>query len=218
MTKNDPLSAFAQSFPSAEYDKNQVILAAGVESHYFYYLETGAVKMTRISKEGRNMVLHIFFSGSVFSLITLVNHDFNQYDFIAQTPKTVIRKIPRRQLQEFLRSNPDALYDLNLRLLHGLTGLLKRIETRTLTSAYNQVAGLLLYFARHFPTENSSTPLIEIKVTHQELAEWLGLTRENVSLQMKRLENNGLIKLKKHHIQLEKMAELRELAETVSNF
>lgn len=210
------LSNFTQAFPLLRYKKGQVILAAGVESHYFYYLTTGAVKMTRISKDGRSIVLHLFFPDSVFSLLTLISNDFNQYDFVAQTPAQV-RKIPRRQLQEFLQAHPEVLSELNLRLLQGIAGLLKRIETKALTPAYNQVAGLLIYYARHFSDTHQATPRLQIKLTHQEISDWLGLSRENVSLQMKQLEKNGLITLQHHHIQLEKLPELQRLAETVSS-
>lgn len=211
------LSDFAQGFSLHTYQKGQVVLAAGLESHYFYYLETGAVKMTKISKDGKVAVLHIFFPGSVFSLITLVNQHFNEYDFITLTDVR-LRKIPRHQLQEFLRTQPQALLELNLRLLKGLSGLLKRIETKAFIPAYNQVASLLLYLARHFSSASESPSQLSIRITHQELAEWLGLTRENVSLQMKRLEKEGLITTQQHHIQLENVARLTELAETVASY
>lgn len=199
------LSQFFHHFPLSEYPKHHVVLAADEQNEFFYYVETGAVKMTRMSKSGKNLILHIFFPHSFFSLLCLLTKDVNEYDYITLVP-TTLRKVPKAELIAFLKTHNDEMFELQLRLLSGLQGLLNRIEQSSFSSAYNQVASLLIYFSNHLADEDENnsqhTQTLQVMITHQEIADWLGLSRENVSLQMKRLENEGLIRLQKHLIEI----------------
>jgi CRP/FNR family transcriptional regulator len=188
----EKLTLFFQEYPAAGYPKNEVVLQEGSTSEFFYFVESGAVKMSRVTSKGTNLILHTFFPGSFFSLLSLISNESNEYDFITLLP-TTLRKVPQSELITFLQHNNDVLFELQIKLLKGLNGLLKRIEQSTSTPAYSQVASLLLYFSKHLSTELP-------KMTHQEIADWLGLSRENVSIQMKKLENDGLIELRGHQI------------------
>lgn len=216
---SEKLLAFFKQFPTSFYSKNEVVFQAGANNETFYFVESGSVKMTKISPDGKNLVLHIFFPNTFFSLLTLVTDDTNDHDFIT-LENTKIRKVPKTELLNFLQQNSDEMFLLQLRLLKGMTGLLKRIEQRAWIPAYNQVASLLLYFGKHFAVPNPShtSQHLKIKITHQEIADWLGLSRENVSLQMKQLEREGFIKVSQHYIEitnpplLQKIVDLESLS------
>ncbi len=210
---NEEISRFFQQFPSQKHAKGDLILRAGT-SDYFFFVESGAVKMMAVSGQGQNLALNVFYQGSCFSMLTLVNDGMNKYDFIALTSVTT-RKVPQALVLSFLQGNPDVLYDFQLRLLKGLQGLLNRIEQSSFVPAYKQVAGLLLYFARHFSENSPSTTkkTIEIRITHQEIAEWLGLSRENVSIQMKQLEREGLIQKQDAFFEILDVQKLEQLAD-----
>jgi len=210
------IETLLKKYPSSTYPANHICLTAGKPTKYFYFVESGAVKMTTVSAEGKNLILHIFFPQSFFSLLMLITQGINHYDFVT-LEKSVLRRIPQDELVPFLQSNNDVLYDLQLRLLKGLEGLLKRVEQSTLTPAYSQVASLLLYFSNHFSSLNTTieSPLttLTITITHQEIANWLGLSRENVSIHMKALERKGLIKTRDHHIELLNRPSLQKIAD-----
>lgn len=210
----DKLHEFFKNFPVQKNKKDDVILRAGSRDDYFFFVETGAVKMTATSGRGQNLVLHVFFPNSTFSFLTLINHDVNKYDFIALTNTTVYRA-PQEKVVAFFKEDYDLLFDFQLRLLKGLQGLLNRIERQNFVPAYNQVAGLLLYFARHFTEHSFSNTLkiIEIKITHQEISEWLGLSRENVSIHMKQLERSKLIRKRGRLVEIVNIKKLERLAD-----
>jgi CRP/FNR family cyclic AMP-dependent transcriptional regulator len=210
-TKN-LIQTFFQQFPQEKFEQNQVICLSTdpVQNEYFFYIESGATKMVTTSREGQNLVLHIFQPRSCFSLLSLIDKGHHKYDFIALVP-TIVRKAPQEKVIAFFKQNPEVLYDFHLRLLQGLQGLLNRIEQSVFVPAYNQVAGLLLYFAKHFG-DGSTT--IKIKITHQEIAEWLGLSRENVSIQMKQLEREGLVKKLEKYLEIIDLIQLEKIANT----
>lgn len=211
---SSPLNQFATLYPHRDYPAGEVVLPAHVESDSFFYLDQGAVKMVRTTPEGRSLVLHIFFPQSLFALLDLIMPTGNPYEFITIVPAR-IHRIPKSDVIAFLHQHPDEMFALQQRLLHGLAGLLKRIETTSLLPAYNQVAQILVYFATHFPDTPQPTiaqAQLSIKLTHQEIADWLGLSRENVSLQMKQLERNKLLTPRHNRIEIIDLIKLQQLA------
>lgn len=212
MLLKEKLDTFFKQYPTSTYPSGTLLLAADEKPYFFYYIESGAVKMSFSSKAGQNLVLHIFFPKSFFSLLTLIDESVNKYNFISLT-NTTIRKIPKTELISFIQADNEVSYDLNLRLLHGLSGLLKRITSVSLGDAKMQIAGLLVYFSSHFaeskPQSDDSTR-ISIKITHQEIADWLGLTRENVSIQMKNLEKEKFIEIDQRFVIILNLQRLKE--------
>ncbi len=210
----DPLSDFVKRFPISTYPKEYLILPAGSHSNFFYFIESGAVKMTRLTAEGDALNVHLFFPQSFFSLLSLIRQGVNQYDFITVVP-TSLRKIPQTELTTFMLNHPQSLFEMQLRLLKGIEGLIKRLG-QTTNRAYNQVASIIIYYASHFSDTESElcqAKKLQIKITHQEISEWVGLTRENVSLQMKRLEHAGIISHDKTGITILDCPRLKSLAE-----
>lgn len=215
-TPQEKLHHFFKQYPEFKFAPNQTVLAAGSANTALFYVEEGAIKMSKTIPGGKNVHAHICFSDSFFSLFSLLNNDANQYDFITITPATV-RRVPKTELVSFLQANNDVLFLVQTRLLRGMQGLLKRIESGTLTDAHSQVASIISYFAKHFlDTNNSivSSPRISVRITHQEIADWLGLSRENVSIQMKQLEKDAVIKMDKRRIVITNPTRLSELAAT----
>lgn len=210
---SEKYQAFFTGFPQRLLAKNDLLLKAAEPVDHFFYVEFGAIKMVKTTHQGRQLVLHIFFPGAFLPLLAL-NTQVNHYDFMAVIPSSV-RVVPRPDLTRFLQSDISIQVDLQERLLRGIAGLIQRIEQLSLTGAENQVASLLLYFAKHFAQPGSATtqPQLAINITHQEIADWLGLSRENVSLHMKKLERRGLIETDDRLILIKDKAKLTQLAE-----
>ena len=213
-TKNK-IDSFFTSFPNQQFKKGATVLYADSSEEYFFYIVEGAVKMMTTSRKGQSLVLHIFYPGSCFSLLSLINNGVNKYDFVTLLP-TSLHIVPKKQLLSFLEKHNDVLFDFNQRLLQGLQGLLNRIEQSAFIPTYNQVAGLLLYFSHHHGKSNDPQNLaqqeITLRITHQEIADWLGISRENVSIQMKQLERDGFIRSDKKLFKIIDSEKLKEVA------
>lgn len=206
---------FVTQYPVVTFAKGKTIIAAGETNPPFYFVEEGTVKMQKTTLNGQIIILHLFLPKSFFSLITVALPATQEYDYISLTP-TVVRKIPQLDMIAYMQHNHDVSYDIMIRLLKGMQGLLRRIESANTGHAYNQVASLLVYFSEHFSdkkvTKRTRKSLISLRITHQEMSDWLGLSRENVSLQMKELEKNGLISFNSSLIEIPNLDNLREIA------
>lgn len=203
------LEQFFQKFTSLSFKKNDIILCAGDTPAGIYYLKKGLVRQYVISKKGEILVLHIFRPGTFFLMMWAINNTPNTYYFDALTPVEVWRA-PLSDVREFIKGNPDLLFDLTSRLLQGLDGLLKRFEYLVFDPAYAKVALLLSYFANNFGEKNGDGISIKLPITHKEIASWIGTTRETASLQIEDLKRRGFITNKGRVLIVKDLAKLEQ--------
>ena len=122
-----------------------------------------------------------------------------------------LTKAPKEELLGFLRANPERLMDLTTRLLVGLNGLLVRIEHLLSKDAYHKVASAVFLAGKRFGRkEGKGKVVVELPLTHQDIADLSYLTRETTSLEMKKLEKQGLVGKKNRLLIIKDMKKLRQ--------
>jgi CRP-like cAMP-binding protein len=201
-----------KEYPLRQIAKGAVVMSEDEPVEFFYFLEKGVIRMNSTSESGKVVSLHLLYAGSVFPLLSLANNDCNHYEFRALT-NLDLRAIPKLVFKEKLMTDAEVTYYFLVRVAGGLIKISSRLENALATSALLQLASVLEYFVTH---ENSSEENLTLNVTHHELADWLGLTRENVSVQMRKLVKMGIVE--SHHGQLHILdrAALKKLAQIPS--
>lgn len=196
----NPIEDFACKFPRVKFSAGAKLFARGSQPQYFFYVIEGSVKLSQTAENGQVVNLHVFYPGSCISLLSLTGPS-DSYDFEAATALEVYQ-IPREEFLAEARKDAVLTFELLLHAMRGMKGLLHRIQLNASEPAIQRVSGLLVYFAKHQPLSTVEKGVIPVEVTHQEIADWLGLTRENVSLQLKSIEDQGLIKRRQRLIEV----------------
>lgn len=207
------VEAFFSKYRKVHYGKRDFILQPGEKIPGIMYLKNGLVRQYVLSKKGDVMVVHIFRPGAFFLMMWAINNTPNSYYFEAITPVEVW-VAPLKDVKEFVKKDPEILYDFTSRILKGLDGVLKRFENLTFDPAYSKVASLLSYFARQFGKKKGNGTQIEYPLTHREVASWIGTARETASLQMEDLKRRGIITFKGRSIIVRDMKKLEKEAAT----
>jgi CRP-like cAMP-binding protein len=173
--------------------KNQVIINSSQTPDSIYYLKQGRVKQYFINADGEEISLHIFTPGSYFPMMLLLSESENKYHFAA-IEDVELYKAPFDDVLEFLKKEPEILFDLTKRFSEGLSKLLLKTENTLFQDSLKRVVSTLLYLADKFGEKDTQSVIITIPITHSDLGTWTGLTRETVSRQMAILSNKNLIK------------------------
>ena len=182
---------FFQKYPFFQYKKGDLIVRPDEKINKIYYLKKGMVKEYIVSDNDSRLVIHIFRPGAFFLMTWLVN-PINSCFFEAVN-NVEIHKVPIEEVKKFVRSEPEDLFNFTLRLLKGVDGLTKRLETIVFDQAYIKVASLLSYIAKTFGADDHVEIVVNFPLTHKEIASWTGITRETASLQVEELEKKGII-------------------------
>ena len=169
------------------YGRDETIFDEGEPADRIYQLISGAVRTCRILRDGRRQIEAFHFAGDVFGL-----ESGETYRAAAQTlGPAQVRAMPRPALEALARERGDVAR----RLLELTTDSLRRCQDHVLMlgrrTAGERVAALLLDLAERTGAE----ALLDVPMTRQDMADYLGLTIETVSRTFTQLQHDGLIAL-----------------------
>lgn len=182
---------FAQS-SSISYRKKEIILQEGDHPTHIFYIKSGFVRAYRISEQGEELTIAILKPHDLFPIAWGDSGSLFECFLEAITPVSLWR-VSRDQFMEFLGANPEVYNKLVSSMSRRLGGLLTRIEYLATGHANTKVAAAVLACARRFGSERGDRIIIDLPLTHKDIATLVGITRETACLEMKKLERKGLI-------------------------
>lgn len=203
------LHPFFHKYPPLVYKKGQVILRPEDKIENIYFIEKGYIKFYILSPEGKELTYLIYRPGYLFPVIYAFLGEKNKYYFEALTP-VVLRKIPREIFTRLAAKNPDITFLLSQEIVRRFVELMDRAQFYTFGRAYENVADVLYTLGKNMGTDNGKSLSINLPLGHKDIAAIAGLTRETVSIEMKNLQEQGLIIYGRNHIVIKDTDKFRQ--------
>ena len=181
---DDPIETMGGA--SMPFARNAEIYGENEPAEYVYKVASGAVRTYKILSDGRRQIGAFYLPGDVFGLENGDEHTFSA-EAITDSKVTIIKRSALLSL---------AARDGNVaRKLWALTsGELRRLQHHALAlikTAQERVVGFLLEMAARGPSGNQ----IELPMSRQDIADYLGLTIETVSRTLSQLQSSAAIDL-----------------------
>lgn len=191
-----------------KYSAGQVLLLDGDTTNYVFYLLKGKVKEYDVSYRGDEVILHVFKPFAFFPISQAIDKNSpNKFIYEAETD-IEIRQAPDSEVLEFLKSNPDVMYDLLCRVYKGTDSLLGKMVQLMAGTARTRLIYELLEEARRFGvTQNDNSTLLHIN--EKELSARAGLSRETVSRELHKIMKDN-IRINSGGITINNLDELKE--------
>ena len=165
---------------TATYPKSAVLFIEGQLPRGVFVLCTGKVKLSMSSSDGKTIILKIAQPGAVLGLSATVSN--RPYEVSAEIMEpTQANFIPREAFLHFLRDHGEAALRVAEQLSQNYHAAYEEIRTLGLSSsASEKFAKLLLEWSAD--AADSTNPLqMKLTLTHEEIAEMIGTSRETVS-------------------------------------
>lgn len=197
--------------PQRSLRRGAYLYMSGDESEQLYVLQSGRIKLSRIQESGREVTLAILEHGEIFGLEWLQGHELRESYAQAMEDSRVIA-VSREQVQNLLRERPE----LGLILLRILSEKLRDtqsiVERLLLKDVKARLASLLLDLARRsgIPEENGIR--LGTRITHQDLANLIGSTRETTTAMLNQFKRSRLIDVRRRQITIAAWDGLQKLA------
>jgi CRP-like cAMP-binding protein len=201
------LNSFFSKFKNYHYKKGEVILRGGDVPQGVYFIYKGYVRDYSISREGEGLTLFIFKAEDFFPMQWVFNDRTVPHYFEAMTAVELWR-CPKEDFISFIKANPEIFFELISRIMLRLGGLLQRMEYLAFGNAHQKVASILMICAERFGKKREENIIVQVPLTHKDLAMVVGMTRETVSIEMRKLERKKIISYKKHLIIIKNMNKL----------
>ena len=186
--------AVKRSFP-----KNTILFSRGDESDALYLLYKGSAKAIINDETGKEIVLSTIGPGEYFGEISFLDGEARSATVMTREPVQVLI-VYKNDFKKILFSNPDIVFRLLKELLKKLRRSTEQIESLAFMDVYKRIANLLLQLAK----PQNAKWVIEEKLTHQEISNRVGSSREMVSRIMKQLQTGGYISIDKKKIIIHK--------------
>ncbi len=191
-----------------QFPLGALVFSEGEEAQGFYIVLEGAIKLIRITSDGRELVVLIAREGYSVGEAAVYQESTHPISAIAMENTTALF-FPRKLCFELVKSSPD----FALRML-SLFSIRQRMLTHKLAAqgernASKRVAGYILH--RYFLEGSENT--VPFKLSREDLASLLGLARETLSRQLSLLSECGAIELEGRTVYIKDEALLKAKAE-----
>jgi CRP-like cAMP-binding protein len=194
-----------------EIKRGEVLYFQGSSDKNIYILKKGAVKINKVSPEGKVITLDLLKGGTLFGeLGALDERDRDETAEVIEDGLLCI--MSRTHFDEMLKIVPG----LSIRL-NKIIGLRRRrIENRLMDLLYSTVeerlAKTLINLLDDFATPDDDTYILKIKLTHQDLSELIASTRETTTATLNKLTKEGLIMYEGKYIKILDKESLEKLS------
>ena len=196
--KDTILREFAARGQVRKFQKNVTIIQEGDAGDTLFIILAGKVKVYASDDNGREVIIDIFGPGEYVGEMVL-DGGVRSASVMTLEPST-FAVVSRADLRAHIVDHPDAAIFLINQLIRRTRKATNNIKTLALMDVYGRVANLLLSLA----VEDSGRMVVPEKLTHQEIAERIGSSREMISRIMRDLTVGGYIEIRDRTIVMTK--------------
>ncbi len=205
--QEESVAALARVATARRYAAGEVIFLEGEPGAGIFLVESGTVKVSRFSKDGREHILHLMHRGDTFNDVSALDGGPNPATAIAHSPVTLWR-IGRSDLQAVMGRYPALAWALIESLARRARHLVGIVQDLSMRNVRGRLARLLLEQAQQSQDEQVARLL-----TQEEMASHLGTVREVVGRSLRSLAADGIIEFDRHRIVILDPDRLAEEAE-----
>lgn len=193
-------------YPKRSYDKGQIILFADESPEHIFYIAKGKVRKYDVSYRGDEVIVNIFKPPAFFPMSWAINHTPNKY-FYKTEAETELHVVPVADALQFVKDNPDVMFDLLSRIYKGMDGMLGRMTHLMSGTAKSRLIYELIIECRRFGKLQPGGGYT-VDATEVDIAARSGLSRETVSREMHKLKEKQLVSVDHGRIIIADLAKL----------
>jgi CRP-like cAMP-binding protein len=174
------------------YRQGATIFSRGDPSDSLYIVKDGRVRILSLSDKGMETILHILKPGAIFGEL-LLSEERRALTAVAWTD-VLVTVLSKERLVELLSSLPAISRNFIRLLSKRLAKVEKEFADFGHTWSYHRLSRVLLQLCEEHGQETPKGTLIPLRLTHEDLANIIGTTRETVTTQLNKFRRMGLVK------------------------
>jgi CRP/FNR family cyclic AMP-dependent transcriptional regulator len=165
---------------TATYPKGAFLFMEKQDARGVYVLCEGDVKLSISSSEGKTLIMRVANAGEILGLMAGMSGA--PYEVTAETIRPCqVAFIRREDFQRFVAKHPEASQAVARQMTMQYQAACEQLRTVGLSaSAQEKLARLLLTWSAGIQQTKEGTR-IKVPLTHEEIAEFIGTTRETVT-------------------------------------
>jgi CRP/FNR family transcriptional regulator len=162
-----------------------------------YMILSGKLKVVQATSDGKEIILAIHQSGQTFGEISLIDGKTSPATVMAAEDSLIVL-IPKKDFHEILANHSKVLYNLLNILCARLRDAWDKSRILTCKTPDERIRSLFLMLSLQSGGKTSDATLLNLTLTHQDIADMTGLTRETVTRILNKWQSVGKITIMKN--------------------
>ena len=182
------LEELATHLIERRFPKNATVVEEGLPGDYMYVIREGRAKVTKASEDGREKIMNFLEAGSFFGDMALLG-DETRSASVKTLEESTLLALSRRDFIDLLRQSPDLALSVIEELANRLRETNEQARSLSFQGVEERTRNLFERIARD--EEGGGNRLMTPSLTHQQIADMVGTSRETVTRAIKVLKSSG---------------------------
>ena len=182
------LEELATQLIERRFPKNATVVEEGLPGDYMYVIREGRAKVTKASEHGREKIMNFLETGAFFGDMALLG-DETRSASVKTLEESVLLALSRRDFIDLLQQSPDLALAVIAELANRLRETNEQARSLSFQGVEERTRNLFERISR--PETGGSGRLLTPALTHQQIADMVGTSRETVTRSIKQLKDSG---------------------------
>ncbi len=209
---SEEMGMLAQKTRMESVRKRTPIFFPGDPSQQVYLLKEGRVKISRLSKEGREVTIALLEPGEIFGELEVLD-DVPRDTLAEALDDSQICVVSKTLFIEMMHKIPAFSFRLTKLIGFRMRKIERRVEDLVFKDVPARLAHLLLDLSKDYGKDVPEGTLLQIRITHQEIANLIGSIRETVSAVLGDFKRDGWLSFEGRRIILLKPKLIQQRSE-----
>ncbi len=198
---DDSVQLLFKNARSRKYPKNQIICYQGDKLTEIYQIKSGHIKAYTILDSGDNRTLFLLTKCDIFPIAFSLTLDWDQHQlryFYQSMTNVEVDILDHSAFKQMIEDDPKKMTAYLSYMSASNQAIMSQLEVMKNKKAINKVAMLLPYLVDKLGEEIAPNKYrLDLKLSHQEIADLSGVTRETTTTLIKELKKQGVLEQKR---------------------
>ncbi len=186
------LARLAERVEQREVRRREVIYLPGDPGQSLFFVNGGRVKISKVTRDGKALTLDYCGPSEIFGETCLVDGGARE-EMAEAMENSMITELERTDFEKLLQVHASLGFQMTRLLARRRRDVENKLETLVFRDVTSKLAELLLQLGEEYGVDDARGTLVALKITHQELANLIGSTRETVSLTLSQFKRKKYI-------------------------
>jgi CRP-like cAMP-binding protein len=192
--------------------KRQIIFFPEQPSQSIFFLKEGHVKLSRVTEDGREIILDVIGPGELFGELSLVDENEQRTEIAEALDEAVICAIDKRDFEQLMKKTPQLNLEITKRMGLRLRRFQERVSDLVFKDVKKRIASFLLRYAEEFGKMKKGIVTIHPFLSHQEIAFLTAAARQTVTTTLNELKAAGVIDFSRKALVINDLGKLQKIA------
>lgn len=191
------------------YGRGDLVYLPADHADAVLLVTSGRIKLYHVTAEGKEASLALVDAGELFGELAIFDRGHRE-EFAEAMEKSTVVLIPANAINDLMARHAD--FSMGVTKLMGLRRrrVEQRLKSLLFRSNRERLVHLLLELAEKYGQPGPEGVLLGIRLSHQELANIIGSTRETVTVQLGEMQDEGLLTIERRRLRLRSVQRLAD--------